>query len=664
MDKKAVSLAGLGLALVLFAGVNLFCRAALRGARWDLTENGLYTLAEGSRRIAAGLAEPIRLRFYYSEDLAGEASHGDRLYGERVRELLEEFAAAAGGRIVLEVVEPEPYSEEEEEAVQYGLQGRPVNQAGDQFFFGLVGINATDDREVIPYFSPRNEDSLEYDVAKLIYTLGNPKKKVVGLISSLPLEGSPPTPFGNPEGAEPWSIVRFLREMFEVRPLGTQVKEIPADVDVLLLVHPKSLSAETLYAVDQYVLKGGRLLAFVDPLCEADVPMRDPSNPFAGMSEPKGSDLQQLFDAWGVELVDGKVLADRAAAVPVRSRGSRGEQVVPYVLYLRLGEDNLNREDFVTADLSDVMLASPGILRPREGAAVEIVPLIQSSAEASQVDEMSVRFMPDPRGLLERYVPEGQFTLAARLRGQFKTAFPGGPPKEAAEQKDEQKAEQQDERKDEEKVAEGEEPGAGEEGAGATAPSGLQESQAPANIIVVADVDLLHDRFWVQLQDFFGTQIATMTSQNATFLFNALDNLCGSNDLIGIRSRREFERPFERVRELEVEAQQRFQVAAADFERQLRDTESKLRSLQFGKEEGTGALVLSAEQKAEIQKLEREQVRLHRELRNVQLNLNRDIRRLGTRVKLLNIGLVPVLIGVLAAGLAVVRAERRKKRRT
>ncbi|TAH39971.1 MAG: hypothetical protein EYC70_00040 [Planctomycetota bacterium] len=644
-SSKLYGVLGLVLAGILFLGVNLFSHEALRGARVDVTDNDLYTLSAGSKRIAAGIQEPVTLRLYFSESLSEETS-GLRDYAQRVRELLAEYVRAGAGGIVLQVVDPEPFSDDEEKAVAYGLESAPVPGSPDRIFFGLVGTNTTDGQEIIPFFDPRRETSLEYDVTKLVYKLAHPDKRVVGLMSSLPLDGAPQMPFGAAPQQEPWYITRHLREFFDVRSVEPTAQEIPADVKVLVLVHPKNLPDPTLYALDQFVLRGGNLIVFVDPLCEADQPMQDPSNPFAGMQEPKGSNLGRLFDAWGIELVADSVVADRKAAIMVNVRGARGQEVVPFVTYLQIGPDHLDRQDVVTADLGDLKLGMAGALQKKEGAGVEFTPLIETSDEARLEEESRLRFFPQPQDLLKDYAPQGRFTLAARLRGRFATAFPEGKP--AAPPEPEGEPSPPEEEAEPEADAEAEvEP--------------LQEAADQCNVIVVADADMLSDRFWVSVQDFLGTQVAYVSSQNADFLVYAIENLSGSNDLLGIPSRKEFSRPFQRVQELQQAAQERFQASAAQFQEQLRETQNKLRNLRF-EEQGSGELVLSPEQRAEIRKLQEDEVRLQRELRNVQLELNKDIDRLGRTMKVINIALIPALVCLAAVGLGLGRGRRRKPR--
>ncbi len=638
-----ISLGGLILAAVLFLAVNLLSGELLRGVRIDLTENHLYTLSEGSRKIADSLEEPIRMRFFFSQKVSNQIP-GIKAYAQRVEELLREYVLVSGGKVKLEIIDPEPFSEEEDQAVQAGLQGEAVTAAGDRFYFGLYATNSVDDQEAIPFFDPRREDFLEYDISKLIYRLAHPEKPVVGVLTGLPMDGGPPNPFGGGGAQPPWAIMSAMRELFSVRMLGPRPKEIPDDLNVLMLVHPKGLSDETWFAVDQYILGGGKALILADPFCEADQPPRDPNNPMAGLTAPRSSQPEKLFDAWGLELVKGKIVGDREDAQRVRARGADGRpQVVDYILWLGLGEDSFNKEDLLTSQLGSVNLGTAGALRKKEGASIKITPLLESSEDSMLVDLTRVQFMPDPGRLLDDFqADDKKYTLAARVSGVLHTAFPDGPPKKEEGSKDEKTPESKQDGDQESK------------------PPFLKESKGPVNLVVIADADLLSDHFWVQQQDFFGQKVSIPLADNGDFVVNALDNLSGSNDLISIRSHGRFARPFEKVQDLRREAEQRFRAREQVLEQKLKDTEQRLAELQ-SKKEGSSKLILSPEQSKEIEKFQNERLAIRRQLRDVQHDLQKDIENLGSWLKAINMGLIPLLIGVFAVGLGAYRMKHRRK---
>jgi len=635
MNARFLTGSGLGLALVLFLAVNVFSNVALRSARFDLTDQNLYTLSEGTKKILENLEEPITLRFYLSKKLAAGLP-GINSYANRVLELLQEYEQASGGQLVLNVIDPEPFSEDEDRAVGYGLKGIPINNGNVQFYFGLVGTSSTDDQEIIVFFQPDREEFLEYDVTKLVYQLAHPKQKVVGLISTLPLQGGSPRSF--PPGqsiSPPWLIYDSIGQMMTIKPLGITTTQIPDDVNVLMVVHPKNLSDATLYAIDQFILRGGRALVFVDPHSEAEQTVPNPMNPM-GMQGPKNSDLEKIFTAWGIELVPGKVVGDLPLAKKVNFQKGSRYVVADYPIWIDLSAQHFNPDDVVTAQLPNLAMASAGILRKKEGSNVELTPLVQSDEQAMQIETGRIQFMPDVEGLLRTYRPEGEkFILAARVTGQVKTAFPDGKP-----------AEDKDKKQVPPKTV-------------ASEQSHLAESSDPINVIVVADTDILQDRFWVQVQNFLGQRIGIPTAANGNFVTNALDNLTGSNDLISVRTRGSYSRPFTLVRALQQEADQRFRQKEQVLQQRLKDTERKIRDLQKDKEDQS-TIILSAAQQQELDRFRQELVSTRKELRSVQHELQKNIEGLEDVIKFLNIGLMPLVIAVGGVMMSAYRVRRRQ----
>ncbi len=627
MNTRLLTGSGLAIGVVLFFAVNVFSNVVLRSARFDLTDQQLYTLSEGSRKILQSLDEPLTLRFYLSKKLATglPGIHG---YANRVLELLQEYEQVAGGKLILHVIDPEPFSEEEDRAVGYGLQGVPLDKGNVQFYFGLVGASATDDRELIPFFQQTREEFLEYDLTKLVYQLANPKRTVVGLLSTLPLEGGLPAALLQTQGGgAPWMIMNSIREVMEVKALEETVTEIPEDIEVLMVVHPKELGDPTLYAIDQFVLRGGRALVFVDPHSEADQPPPNPGNPM-GMPGPRHSDLGKVFDAWGVELVKGKVAGDLPLAKKVNVQKLSRTFVSDYPIWIDLAPKHLNSEDIVTAKLPSLTMASAGILRKKEGREIAWTPLVETDEQAMQIDSSRLMLMPDVEGILRDYRPEGEkLTLAARMTGKVQTAFPDGRPR--AEESALEETEHDDANAQKESHA----------------PPHLAESAESIHVIVVADTDVLHDRFWVQVQNFLGQRIAIPTAANNRFVVNALDNLTGSPDLISVRNRGSFSRPFTLVKAIQQEAEQRFRQKERALQQRLKDTERKIRDLQKKKEDQT-ALILSVEQQAALNEFRQQLVATRKELRSVQHELRKNMEHLEGMVKFLNIGLMPLVIAV------------------
>ncbi|MDW8479894.1 MAG: Gldg family protein [Xanthomonadales bacterium] len=600
--RRQLTAGSLGLLAVLFVAAVVISNALLRGLRLDLTAHGLYTLSPGTREVLAEIDEPINLYFFFS-DRASANLPFLRNYAQRVREFLEELQAAAGGKVRLTVIDPLPFSEDEDRAAAFGLQAVPLGPGGETVYFGLAGTNATDGQAVIPFFQPDKETFLEYDVAKLVQSLARPKRPVVGLLSQLPIgAGFDPA---TRQMREPQVIVDELRQLFELRELNHGVTEIPEEVRVLVLVHPKNLSDDTLYAIDQFVLRGGRLLVFVDPYAELDDGGVNPEDPMSAMFASRASNLAKLFDAWGIAFPADKVVLDRGAALQVSIAPG---QLARHAAILGYGREHLNGKDVITAQLSVLNFASPGQLTLKEGSTLSLEPLVHSTREAMLVPSERLRFLgADPSTLLADYTPGNEhLVLAGRFSGPLKTAFP--------------------ERSGEKHRA---------------------EAAEPVQMIVVADTDLLGNRLWVQLGQFFGQRVANAFAANGDFVVNAVDNLLGSGSLISIRGRALSVRPFTTVDALRRQADERFRAKERELQQQLSETERRLNELQQQKGEQQ-TLVLSPEQRAELLRFQQEKLRIRKELREVRRQLDADIEALGARLKFLNIVLVPALVIVAA----------------
>jgi len=619
MKNKLSSTTGLLFALALLLSINLVSGLFVKNLRVDLTENQLYTLSKGTENILADLSEPITLRLYFSEKFF-TGLPGVSTYGTRVKDLLEEYVSRSNMKLTLTVADPEPFSETEDEAVEYGLQGVPVDSTGNQAYFGLVGLNASGKREVITFLQPDKEESLEYDISRLIYSLAHPKRPVVGLMTSLPMSAAFAEPFMSRRGGAPqWFILNQLNQSFDVKSLEIDVTGIPADIDVLMLVHPKSLSEKTQFAIDQYVLAGGRLIAFVDPFSEADQPESDPANPMAALQANRSSNLSKLFETWGVSLVEGKVAADKTNAQHVQIQAGGRIKATQYVAWMSFGQSQMNSSDFITRDLEKVSLATPGYFVKSPSAKTEIYPLIETSTQAMAIDGMQFQFGANPDQLLRKYESGGEkLTLALRLSGEVHSAFPQG-------------------------LEDGENS------------SALKQSKESINVILVADTDMLEDKHWVQVQNFFGNRVALPHANNDVFVLNAIENLSGSNDLISLRSRTKSTRIFTKVLELKTEAEKRFQDKERALQNKLDETEQKLAQLQ---QNNTGGSILTPAQEQEIADFRREQLQTRKELRHVQHGLVKSIEGLGTVLKVINIALMPLLVIIFAILFNSIRKRR------
>ena len=637
MNKLLTPMIALVAAAVLFFAGNLFVQRAVSGARIDLTQGKLYTLSEGSRNIARSLKEPIRLTLYYSEKQGNDVP-AFKAYATRVRELLQEFASVSGGKVQVTTVNPEPFSDAEDRAVQAGLAGVPVGRGNDRFYFGLVGVNSTDRTETIPFFDPGKEGFLEYDLTRLVYLLSDAPKKTIGVMSWLPIDGQQMNPMNPMQrgGTPPYQIYKQLQDVFDVKLLATDSKEIPAEVKVLLVIHPKNPSPQVLYAIDQFVLKGGRLVAMVDPLCENDVPPG--MNPMQALSFPKASNLDTLFGAWGVEMVKDKVAADRTNAVRVGMGGPNRPENVDYVAWLNLKDASRDANDPITGQLQNFIVASAGILKPKDGATTTFQPLLSTSTNSMALDASAISFVPDPKKLLGDFKSEGKsLTVAARISGKVKSAFPDGAPKA--------------------------EPKPGEAAPAETPPTAAHvgESADSIGVVVFADCDMIMDRFWVQEDKLGPISLGwRKVSDNGDLVIGAIDNLSGSSDLISLRARGTSARPFETVQQLQKDAEQRYAAKEQELQNRLRETEQKITELQRSRGENDKGVLLSPEQQKEIENFRTQMVSTRKELRDVQHQLRKDIEGLGSRIKAINIALVPLLVGVAALGLAAYRGSRRR----
>ena len=608
MKKLMYSGVGLLLIAVAFLAFNMLSALGLGNLRLDLTEQKLYTISEGTERILGELDEPINLYFFYSDKAARDLPVL-RNYAMRVQEMLKAYERAADGKIRLHIIDPEPFSENEDRAAAFGLQAVPVNQGGEQIYFGLAGTNAVDDKQIIPFFPLDQEEFLEYQLSQLVQGLAKPERPVIGLLSGLQLNGGFDMMARQPTA--PWMVMEEVRQLFKIASLKIGIDRIPDDVSVLLLVHPKSLPEATLYAIDQFVLRGGKLLVFVDPLSEAD--NSQPMLP--GDDGDKASDLEPLFKAWGLRMMPHQVLGDGAYALSV-SMG-QGQRPARHAAWLALPQRAMSQDDVATAGLESINIATAGILEPLEGAGTRFVPLLQSSEYAMPFGVERFTMLANPEELIRELEPTGErYTIAARISGPAQTAFPDG----IEGQKD-----------------------------------GLKAADN-INVIAVADTDLLSDRMWVQVQDFFGQRMPQPFADNAGFAINALDNLSGSDALISVRSRGRFSRPFEVVEALQREAEAQFRVKEEDLQQRLAETDQKLASLQ--QQDPAKALELSPEQQAAVQQFIAEKLRIRKELREVRFQLNADIEALGRTLKLVNILAVPLL---LTFGVLLLWLWRRRK---
>jgi ABC-type uncharacterized transport system involved in gliding motility auxiliary subunit len=613
----------LALAAMFIVAVSL-SNHLLRGVRLDLTENRLYTLSDGTLRLLDSLEEPVNLYFFWSDRATADVPYL-RTYAGRVREMLQELAQRSGDRLRVTVIDPIPFSDDEDRAAQFGLRGIELTGARDPVYLGIAATNSVGDRQVLPFLDPGKEAFLEYDLARLIYALANPERPVVGLLSGLPMAGGFDPMMQQP--SEPWVIHEQVAQLFDLRTLGRELEAVDADVDVLMLVHPKDLPDSALYAIDQFILRGGRALLFLDPWADLDLGGANPMDPMAGMmGGSRSSTLEGLLDAWGLSIDADSFIGDDRFALTVSGPGQRP---IRHLGFIGIGTDAMSGDDVITAGLDQINLGFAGAIRRRDDAAAALEPLLVTSELAGSVPSFQLMLgAGDPDALREGFSPEGEsLVLAARVTGRLPSAFPQGRPVES-------------------------------EAGPALDPDHLAEASEPVNLVLVADTDLLADRLWVQQQSFFGQRVATAFASNGDFVISALDNLSGSGDLISIRSRATFSRPFTRVEDLRREAENRFRITEQRLQQELQDTEARLAELQASRED-SGALILSPAQEVELERFRQQRLQIRRDLRQVQRNLDQSIEALGTSLKVINIGLVPLFVGLAGMGLLLLRRRRR-----
>ena len=596
----------IALAVLLFFVFNAFNNLVLKDARLDLTEGQLYTLSEGSLNLVKGIEEPVQLYFFF-----GEAASRDltpiRTYADRVESMLEEFALASNGMLLVERIDPAPFSEAEDEAAAFGLQAVPVSATGDALYFGLAGSDALDNVETIPFFQPDREMFLEYEISQLIDRLARPQREVVGLISTLPVTNQV-----NPQTFQPepgWQSILSLEDTVTLESIDVSAEEIPQGLAALVLIHPKLLSDQMKTALVRYLASGGKVIAFLDPLAEMDRAAASPMMP--SLPSGQASSLNWLTRALGVQMREEEVLGDPQLALSVSTPSGAPTR---HLAILGLSNEQLNGESIVTAQLDSLNFASAGFFDiDSPTVAVEI--LIESSEYANGIAASQLQFLQNPEDLMQSFSQGSEARpIAVRLSGP------------------------------------------------ATLETGL-EGDAPVEVsnldlILVSDTDVLSDRLWVQVQNFFGQQVATAFADNGSLLTNLVDYFAGSQDLISVRSRGRFTRPFEVVQSLRREAETQYLASAEQLQLELNETERQLADLE-SQQESDGVLRLSDEQEAALVRFQDEKLRIRKALRDVRHRLDQDIDQLGGQLKLLNIVVLPILLTLMLAMAAWARLRKR-----
>lgn len=613
---SSLGLPFLGLCLLL--GVLLISQ--FRSIRLDLTSEGLYTLSEGTQHILDDIPEsnPVQLSLFFSEKLSRQ-SPALRAYYQRVRDLLEEYELKSGGRLLVKYVDPEPFSEEEDFAVQFGLQAIPVE--GENIYFGLIGLNANDEMQVIPFFNPEHQAFLEYEVSQLVYRLGESRRPVLGVITGLP-QIFPHMDIRGQQRNEGVVIMDQLGEQYEIkRVMDTDVETIAPGIDILMVVHPHLFPERTLYAIEQFVLSGKPLIVFMDPEAEMDTFQMPLDNGFVDRS----SSLEQLLGQWGIQYDPASVLLDYTYAHEIPA--SQFGRPIPHLGIFGISKAGMNASDAITAGLEEINFASAGAMLPIEGAAVDITPLLTSSVESQLYDTEQYKLGGSHDILLRNFKADAQqYFLAVHIQGRVETAFPDGAPELADPQQHE---------------------------SGEDLPAHI--GQGDIQVILVSDTDLLADRMWVQVQQVYGKKLATPWAGNGDLVRNMVDKLAGSPDLIGLRSRGSYQKPFETVDALKKQAVEQFREQEKQLAEKLAQTEKKLQQLM---EQAETDSAIDESRQNEIRAFQMERLQTRKKLREVQHQLNADIETLATRLKLLNILAVPLLLTLISLLVMLLKRSR------
>jgi len=606
-------------------------------ARVDLTANKLYTLSDGTKKTLRALTAPVKIRLYVSR---GEGMPVQlRGFAQRVEDLLNEFASVAGSNLIIERYDPKPDSDEEDAAQLGGVEPQQL-ATGESFYLGLV-VSRLDRAETIPSISFQREPLLEYDLIRAIANVGLPNRPKLGVMAGLFVMGTPFNPYTR-QPAEPWVLANELKREFDVTQIPQDAKEIPADINVLLLIHPKNIKPETEYALDQFVLRGGKLIAFVDPYTYFDQQSLYPGMP----GEPSSSTLPTLFKAWGIGMDPAKIVAD-----VVFASGS-GQRYAPTVL--SLNRTAFSRDDIVTGQIETLFYPFGGAfdVTPTEGLKADAI--VHSSTNSMLMDKKEANTFGD--AALKTFTPGGKpLALALRLTGTFKTAFPDGPPKSKEDQDDKKgdktgakagKAGTANPEKDQKKAA----------------MSQAKTSARPNSVVLVADVDMLADGAAVDVREVFGRKVVVPSSGNLAFALGLIEQAMAGDDLMTLRTRASALRPLTVVRELEAEAQKQYLGKIQELEDELQKTTEKLQALQKARAPGAQSnQILSPEEQAEIDSFRKTVATTRKELKEVRKNLRRDAESLVFWTKVANIALMPLLVAL--AGLIVALVRRARARR-
>jgi ABC-type uncharacterized transport system involved in gliding motility auxiliary subunit len=632
MQKKSLetflySAVGVLIMAAILVGFNII--TAPVHERVDLTKEKAYTLSAGTKAILARLDTPVKIRFYCTQaENATPYSVYMKSYAKKVEDLLAEYRQAGHGKLVIEKYDPQPDSDAEDSARLDGIDAQNI-PGGERFYLGLA-VSQLDAKQALAFLSPDRERQLEYDISRAISRVVTPEKPIIGVMSPLPVFGAEPNPMMQQMGQQqqpqpPWALVTELQNDFAVRRLAMDANQIDSDIKVLVVIHPRDISDAAQYAIDQFVMRGGKLIAFLDASSQVDNQGR---NPMMGQMPAGGSSLEKLLKTWGLQFDTGKVVADRNFTMNLGEEGDTAQQ---RPVWLALTPEGINSNDIATAELDNIWYFSGGAFTgtPAQGLAETV--LLKSTTDSQLVDGMLANFSSE--NILKDFKPSGtRYALAVRLTGKFKTAFPEGKPEEKKEDAKDKPAEK-------------------------AAGNGLKETQQDNTVVLIGDSDMIYDGFTLRkVNSPFGV-MATAMNGNLNFAQNLVEQLSGDNNLIAVRSRAVSGHPFTRVKKIEAEAQARYMDKIKELQDSRDKAVARLTELQQQKSQNQ-RFILSPEQQAEIDNLKKTEAKISTDLRTVQKDLRRDVVSLQHNVEAINIATVPVAVIVAGVGLAVFKRKR------
>ena len=631
MKKKQIetllySVAGVGAMFLIVVALNFILGTVkMRG---DFTQEKAYTLSAGTRAILKKLEAPVEIRYYCTQG-EKEMPSQFKTYAQHVEDLLAEYRQQGRGNVEIKKLNPMPDSDAEDSARLDGIEGQMLSN-GENLYLGLA-ISYLDEKMAIPFLSPEKEKLLEYDITRAISRVANPQKPVIGVMTPLPMFGQPMNPMMmrmNQQPQEAWVIISELQRDFTVKQVPLETDKIDDEIKVLIVAHPKEIKDSAQYAIDQFIMRGGKLIAFLDGMSMVD--SRNQQNPMMPNMGGGGSTLDKLVKAWGLQFDTTKVVAD--LNFQSRFMQNNRQQVAPAVL--SLNSQGINKEDVVTSQLDSLLIPFAGVFTGTPAAGLKETVLLHTTPDSQLVEGMMAQFSGEQ--ITKDFKPSGMpQKLAIRLSGKFNTAFPDGKPVE-------KEADKKDEKKDEKKTEDS-----------------LKETKGDNAVILVGDSDILYDQFCVQVQNIFGQKVVIPRNGNLNLAQNMVEQMAGDSNLIEVRSRATLSRPFTVVQKMQAQAEASYRSKIKELEDGLQETQKRLNELQSKKEKGQ-RFILSPEQQQEVERFKKQEAGSKKELKEVRRNLRQDIDALENWVKVLNIFGMPVVVTCFGVGRAFLKGQRAK----